>query len=87
MSQLLVKLLLRVLLLIVSVMIVGLAVLTPWSISLFSLLVWNYVFVRTLLTRLNNQERLSVLHAMEPDPAAPSSGTTQSMYHRLGARN
>lgn len=75
MSHFLGRWLLRALLLIVFTMLVGLIVLEPWSTSLFSLLLWQIAFVRTLITKLSVQERLSRLHEQEPDHAASSSGT------------
>lgn len=78
MSHFLAKSLLRVLLLIAFVMLVGLIVLEPWSTSLLSLLLWQISFVRTLITRLSVQERLSKLREPEPGHVAPSSGTTPS---------
>jgi len=78
MSHSLGKWLLRVLLLIAFTMLVGLIVLEPWSTSLFSLLLWQISFVRTLIAKLSIQERLSRLHEREPDHAVPFSGTTRT---------
>ena len=79
MSHSLGRSLLRALLLIAFVMLVGLIVLEPWSTSLFSLLLWQIAFVRTLIIRFTVQERLLRLRAVEPDHAVPSSGTMPHM--------
>lgn len=78
MSHFLAKSLLRVLLLIAFVMLVGLIVLEPWSTSLFSLLLWQIDFVRTLIDKLTVQERLSRLRAQVLARAERFSGTTPS---------
>ncbi len=85
MSHFLGKLLLRALLLIVFVMLAGLIVLEPYSTSLFSLLLWQVHFVRTLIAKFTVQERLSRLRDQEPDHAAPSFGTTRSGSSQHGA--
>jgi len=78
MSHSLGRLLLQVLRLIVFVMLVGLITINPLFTLVLSLLVWNYHFVLTLINRLNTHERLLKLREQEPDPVAPSSGTTRN---------